>query len=144
MTRKKVLSIIFTLSFLGSLASCGNNHHATSDSSLSTCDEVSCLSSVNWKILLPGRSFPEKTRIDINGSTILNECVSKQKYAVDRTKEPEMLYLDNFFVPTPFELKIDVFDLGHDCQNESLVLANDKVDFEVSKVLGVTEIIISL
>jgi hypothetical protein len=144
MRTKKILSFFLTSCFLGTFASCGNNHRSKSVSALKSCDEVSCLSSVNWKILLPGRSFPEKSRIDINGVTVLNECLSKQKYSLDRTKETETLYLENYSVPKRGELKIDVFNLGRDCSEESVFLSQDKVDFEVSKEIDLTEIIISL
>lgn len=130
---------------LVTLASCGNDSSSKSRREANpVCSEIDCLSSINWKIVLQGRAFPDKARVDINGSTILNECVSKQKYTIDRQSEPQHLYLDNFFIPKRGELKIDVVDLGSDCSYESTFISNDKVDFEVSKSTGVSEILINL
>ncbi len=132
-------------SMLFALASCGNNNSSKSHREANpVCSEIDCLSSINWKIVLQGRAFPDKARVDINGSTILNECVSKQKYTIDRQSEPQHLYLDNFFIPKRGELKIDVVDLGSDCSYESAFISNDKVDFEISKSAGVSEILINL
>lgn len=144
MSTKKNLKVLIAGSLLLTLVSCGNDNKSKSRSELNTCGEIDCLSSVNWKILLQGRSFPEKSRVDINGTTVLNECVSKQKYAIDRAAEPETLYLENYLVPKRGELKIDVVDLGSDCASESSFISNDNVDFEVSKTLDVTEVVINL
>jgi hypothetical protein len=144
MSTSKNLKVLLAGSLLLTLVSCGNDHNSKSHAKAPSCGDVDCLSSVNWKIVLQGRSFPDKSRVDINGSTVLNECVSKQKYAIDRTAEPEQLYLENYLVPKRGDLKIDVIDMGHDCASESTFISNDKVDFEVSKTAGQTEILISL
>lgn len=146
MSTTKHLNALIAGSLLLTLVSCGKD-----DSKSKTraevnpiCSEIDCLSSVNWKIQLEGRSFPYKSRVDINGTTVLNECVSKQKYSIDRTSNPEALYLDNYYVPKRGDVKIDIIDLGSDCDSESTFISNDKVDFEVSKTSGFAEIIISL
>lgn len=141
----KNLSLLVAGSLLLTLASCGNDSKSKSHRSLNPiCAEIDCLSSVNWKIQLQGRSFPQKSRVDINGTTVLNECVSKQRYFIDRHSSPEALYLENYIVPKRGALKIDVVDMGYDCESESTFISNDKVDFEVNKTSGQTEILINL
>lgn len=145
MSIRKNLHLLLATSLLVTVASCGNDSNSSSRREKNAvCSEIDCLSSINWKIVLQGRAFPDKARVDINGTTILNECVSKQKYTIDRLSEPQHLYLDNFFVPKRGELQINVVDLGPDCSYESTFISNDKVDFEVSKSTGVSEILINL
>lgn len=143
-TRKNLSSLLVAGSLLLTLVSCGNDNKSSSRQKQDACGEVDCLSSVNWKIVLQGKTFPDKSRVDINGTTVLNECVSKQKYAIDRSAEPQQLYLENFYVPKRGEVKINVVDLGNDCHSESTFLSDDNVEFEVSKEAGVSEIVINL
>ena len=146
MSFRKNLNLIM-LTGLVVLASCGNKDDKKSSSTqeLNTiCEDISCVSSVNWKIMLPGRSFPEKTRLDINGTTVLNECVSKQNYFVDRMAEPQTITLDGYYVPKQGELKIDVIDLGSDCSSYSKFISNDKVPFTFIKGTTSSEIHILL
>jgi hypothetical protein len=144
-TRKNLNLLFFAGSLLLTLVGCGNDTKSKGQKELNpVCSEIDCLSSVNWKIILPGRSFPEKSRVDINGTTVLNECVSKQKYAIDRTAEPETLYLENYIVPQKENLRIEVLDLGSDCDSESSFIVNEKVNFDINKLTGITEIVISL
>lgn len=144
MSTSKHFKVLLAGSLLLTLVSCGKDDSSKSRSKVQSCEDVDCLTSVNWKIVLQGKSFPDKSRVDINGTTILNECVSKQKYAIDRSTQPESLYLENYAVPKRGDLKIDVIDMGLDCASESTFISNDKVDFEVSKTAGQTEILISL
>lgn len=108
------------------------------------CSELDCLSSVNWKILLDGKSFPEKTRIDVNGTTVINECVSKQKFVVDRTTSPQSITLENYYVPKRGQLKIDVIDLGINCDSESTFFSDSDVEFEATKTNDTNEVLIRL
>lgn len=146
MSIRKNLQLLVASSLLLTLVSCGSDNGGSSSKKQTPkgCSEIDCLSSINWKIVLQGRSFPDKSRVDINGTTVLNECVSKQKYVIDRQAEPQHLYLDNFYVPKRGQLKIDVLDLGSDCSYESSFISNDKVDFEVTKSAGLSEILINL
>ncbi len=146
MSYRKSLTNIMFIGLCFTLASCGNdNKKSSSTKELNTiCEDVNCLSSVNWKIMLPGRSFPDKSRVDINGTTILNECVSKQKYMIDRSSEPQSLVLENYYVPKRGELKIDVIDMGPDCGSYSTFISNDKVNFEFVKDSVYSEIQINL
>lgn len=143
MSTRKNLSVLIAGSLLLTLVSCGN-HKSSSHHKADVCGEVDCLSSVNWKILLQGKTFPDKTRLDINGTTVLNECVSKQKYSIDRKAEPQQILLENFYVPKRGDLKINVVDLGRDCHSESTFLQDDNVEFEVTKDAGASEIVINL
>lgn len=144
MSASKNFSFIIVGSLLLTLASCGQKDKSSSKKSQNAvCAEVDCLSSVNWKIVLQGRAFPDKSRVDINGTTVLNECVSKQKYSISRDAEPQHLYLENFYVPKRGQLKIDVVDLGSDCGSESTFISDNNVNFEVTKG-EVSEILINL
>lgn len=139
----KNLKLLVAAGMLLTLASCGNdkNSSARRGEKNPICAEIDCMSSVNWKIQVVGRSFPDQSRVDINGTTVLNECVAKQKYMINRAAEPQELYLDNFYVPKRGELKIDILD----CTSEASVIKNDNVDFEVTKgAQGIQEILISL
>lgn len=144
MSTRKNLSVLVAGSLLLTLVSCGNNDKSSSRRQNEVCGEVDCLSSVNWKIQLQGKAFPDKARLDINGTTVLNECVSKQKYSIDRAAEPQNIVLENFYVPKRGELKINVVDLGSDCGSESTFISDDNVEFEVTKDAGVSEILINL
>lgn len=145
MSMTKNVNFLIGMSLLLTLASCGNDKKSKNyQASSPICSDIDCLSSVNWKIQLLGRSFPDNSRVDINGTTVLNECVSKQKYAIDRTARPETLYLDNYFVPKRGQLKIDIIDMGYNCDSESVFLSQDKVEFEVVKAVNGAEISISL
>lgn len=129
------------------LTSCGgkkNNSNAIKQEVNPVCSDMNCLTSANWKIFIPGKSFPFKTRVDINGSTVLNECVSKQKYSIDRIADPEVLVLENYFVPKRGSLKIDIVDLGYDCENETPFITNNNVDFEFTKNGNLAELIVNL
>lgn len=133
---------------LVALASCGKKDSDKKSSSRQEinpiCEDISCVSSVDWKIMLPGRSFPDKARLDINGTTILNECISKQAYFIDRTVEPQSVSLEGYYVPKQGELKIDVIDLGSDCSSFSKFISNDNVPFTFIKGANTNEIHILL
>jgi len=135
------MNFILVGGLLLTLASCGGNKSSDKKAqSNPICIGVECLSSVNWRIQLPGKSFPNKTRIDVEGTTVLNECVSKQKYYIDRYSNPQMIYLDNYYAPTTDTVKIDVYDLGH-CDSETKIIS-DSLNYEINK--RDQEIIISL
>jgi hypothetical protein len=144
MSTRRNLNLLLAGSLLLTLASCGNDKKSRPQKQINpVCAEMNCLSSVNWKMLLQGRAFPDKTRIDINGTTVLNECVSKQKYAINRYAQPQSFYLENYYVPKRGDLKIDVIDLGH-CDSETTFINDEKVHFEVVKEGDNTEIVINL
>lgn len=137
----KNMNFILVGGLLFTLASCGGNKGSDKKvQSNPICTGVECLSSVNWRIQLPGKTFPNKTRIDVEGTTVLNECVSKQKYYIDRYSNPQMIFIDNYYAPTKDTVKIDVYDLGH-CDSETKIIS-DNLNYEINK--RDNEIIISL
>ena len=145
MRTQSIFHFFLSLLFIFSLVSCGKAMKERSSQEVNpSCSEIDCLSTINWKITLRGQSFPAKSKVDINGSTVVNECVSKQKYFIDRSFESEVLHLENFFVPKRGDLKIDIYDMGDDCESSSSFISNDKVDFEVEKSLDGSRIIINL
>ncbi len=145
MDMSKTLYLVVMGSLLFGAISCGNRPESKSRKTVNpVCSGVGCLSSISWKLLLEGRSFPSKSRIDINGTTILNECVSKQKYLIDRSTAPESLVLPDFTMPKRGELAIDVIDMGDDCAQESTFFSDDNVDFEFTKSGDTNEVLIVL
>lgn len=142
---RKKISVVLASGLLFTLASCGGNSKSSRVSTQvdPVCEDVSCLSSVNWKIILNGKVFPDKSRVDINGTTVLNECVSKQKYMIDRYSVPQFLSMDNYIVPKRGDLKIQIMDLGH-CDSESTFISDDNVNFELVKGVDVSEVVIHL
>lgn len=147
MVFRKHFNFFIGVLFLLGLSSCGgkkDKSQANKQEVNPVCSDVDCLTSANWKIYLPGRSFPFKTRVDINGSTVLNECVSKQKYSIDRSADPEVLTLENYIVPKRGYLKIDIVDLGYDCDSETTFFTDNNVDFDFTKNGAIAEIIINL
>ena len=145
MNIKKTISMTLASALLLTLVSCGekSNKSHVSKQADPICEDVNCLSSVNWKIILNGKVFPDKSRVDINGTTVLNECVSKQKFMIDRDSVPQTLALDNYIVPKRGDVKIHVIDLGH-CDSESTFLADDNVNFDLVKSGEISEVVIHL
>lgn len=144
MKSRNSLKIFMASALLLTLASCGNDKKSSSRQEVNpVCSEIDCLSTVNWKILLQGRAFPDKARLDINGTTVLNECVSKQKYSIDRYTEPQSIYLENFYVPKKGQLKINIVDLGR-CDSESSFINDSNVNFDIVKDNFSNEILINL
>lgn len=133
-------------SLLLSVVSCGSDSNKSSpEPSISTlCSEISCLSTVNWKIQLQGRSFPDKARVDVDGVTVLNECISKQKYSIDRYSEPQSLMLENYTVPAQGKVKVQITDLGADCRSSSTFLEDNNVQYEVIKSESAVELLLNL
>lgn len=140
-----------TLSLLA-LVSCGGDSNGSSRAEKRrqeqrTCEELNCLSSVDWKIYLQGRAFPTKTRVEINNATLIDECLTKNQYMIDRSTDPQMIALERFAVPTQGELKIVITDLGYNCsaEDDSVFFAQDNVPFDLVKTdNGSQEIIVNL
>jgi len=108
------------------------------------CVGFKCLSSIDWKILLYGKNFPDKVRMDINGVTVLDECLGKQQYSIDRFSTPQSLFLEDYFVPRSEKIKIHVLDLGLDCSTEESFIYDEEVAFDVTKGDLGQELIITL
>ncbi len=130
------------------LVSCGGHHSSSSDPAPqkdAVCSTTNCLSSINWKILLQGRSYPHHAKVEINGTDLLNECLGKQKYVIDRSTEPQSIMMENYSVPTQGELKITVIDMGADCKESTVFFSQDNVPFDIVKdVRGVSEVLVNL
>lgn len=145
MNMRKNFNLVLASALLLTVVSCGDNdkNSRVSKQVDPICEDVNCLSSVNWKIALQGKNFPDKSRVDINGTTVLNECVSKQKYMIDRDSNPQSLSLENYEIPKRGELKIHVVDLGH-CDSETKFIEDNNVNFELVKSGEVSEVHINL
>ena len=87
MKTKKILPAIVLLT----LVSCGENKKNSSRNEINPICTENCSNTMDWKISLPGRSFPVKSRVVINDAVVLDECLHKQKYAIDRQSSPESL-----------------------------------------------------
>jgi hypothetical protein len=80
----------------------------------------------------------------INNETILNECLKKQKYSVDRSTSPESIKLESFFIPKRGELSIAIFDMGSDCSQDSEFISEKDVQFDAVKTAEGQDILINL
>jgi hypothetical protein len=141
----KIFIFFITMTFFFSLQSCGKKTESKSyKASDRVCSTLDCLATADWKISLPGRSFPHKTRVSINGMPVVDECISKQKHSINRSTDPQSLYLENFLVPKRGELKIEIFDLGHNCDSESLFSGDNDVEFKFTKTKERALITVSL
>ena len=135
---KKSLGLVVAASSLFVLVSCGGSSSGSSSKRQEQQQET--LSSVNWKIFLQGRSFPTKSTVMINDSMLLNECMGKQQYFIDRSTDPQSITIEKYFVPAEGELKISVSD----CTDGSIFFAQDNVPFDMIKENNVPEIIVNL
>jgi hypothetical protein len=139
MSARKILKLVTLSTVLVVLAACSENkkskshYHAAAPQVNAVCEGIDCLSSINWKINLQGQVFPDKARVDINGQTVLDECMGKQQYKIDRSSVPQSLFLENFFVPKANNLTIQVVDQGWDCSHERTFLLDQNIQFEISK-----------
>jgi hypothetical protein len=148
MNVRKNLTLLAVSSLLLTLASCGNDSKSSRKQQAPEvnpiCDNISCMTSINWKLVLQGQIFPEKTRVDINGETVLDECLGKQQYQINRSAAPMSLTLDNFYVPRSGAANIQIFDQGWDCMQKKSFLSVEKAQFEVVKSNGMREILFNL
>jgi len=138
---------------LFSLASCGDdssskkNAQASREVNEAVCEGVDCLENIDWKILIAGKSYPDHTRIVVNGIVVTDECLAGKAYAkIDRTSDVLVVKLKKFFVPRPGAVKIMITDLG-ECKRDDIdveYLANDNVAFDVVKSTEIPEILINL
>lgn len=147
MNVRKNLTLLAVSSLILTLASCGNDSKSSRKQAPEVnpiCDSINCMSSINWKIVLQGQVFPENTRVDINGETVLDECMGKQQYQINRSAAPMSLTLDNFYVPRSGAANIKVIDQGWDCRQEITFLSVENAQFEVVKSSGMREILFNL
>ena len=131
----KSLNVLVAGSLLLTLVSCGEKSNSSSNSDKlenPVCSDASCLSSVNWRIQLQGKNFPDRARIDVDGTTVLNECISKQRYYIDRNSNPQHIYLESYYPPAKSTAKIEVYDLGN-CNMETKIFSDDNLNYELNK-----------
>jgi len=127
---------LFLMTFL-TLTGCGEEKKKVTQKELNPiCSEADCSLTSTWKIFMTGKSFPVKTRLDMNGVTVLDECAGKQKYHVSRGQETEMILLDYFYLPLDQKISVDLFHRGESCDELTPVLSLQDVSYEVKNDLG--------
>lgn len=142
----KAPKVLLISSSLLILASCGENDKSSSHTAqLVQKDPV--ITNINWKINFPGKHLPDNLLLEVNGSTLLDECSggkAKSIVKVDRGSSPMSLSIPNYYMPKRGELAIEVKDLGVDCGSETEFVKNENVEFEVLKNLIESELVINL
>jgi 1-aminocyclopropane-1-carboxylate deaminase/D-cysteine desulfhydrase-like pyridoxal-dependent ACC family enzyme len=140
----KNLKILAASSSLLALVSCGGDHSSKSHSAPqreAVCSTADCAAAMKWKILLQGRSFPHKATVQINGTDLLNECLGKQKYFIDRSTDPQSISMESYATPVQGELKISVIN----CTDSSVIFTQDNVPFDIVKdARGASEVLVNL
>jgi hypothetical protein len=148
MSIRKNLTLLSLSTLMLVFSACSNEKNKSSHAQLnevrSTCEGLECLSSVNWKISLQGHMFPSKSRVEINGNTVLDECLSKQESRIDREAAPQNLVIENYLVPKQGEVKIEIFDQGWDCSQNLSFISKENVEFVFVKGSLANEIEINL
>ncbi len=143
------MSIIKNLKIAGistvflALVSCGNKDSNSSDDRQEQRDRIT---SIDWKIYLQGRSFPTKARVEINDTLLLDECMTKNQFDIDRSTDPQSISMEAYSVPTEGALKIAITDLGSHCGDgdDSVFFAQDNVPFDIVKTGRKSEVIVNL
>ena len=140
----RLLNVVVSAGLLLSLASCGDNDKGHS-ARKPVIDPL--VTSADWKILLEGRSFPDKALVSINDEIVVNECADKQSYFIDREATPQVLPMTNYAVPTAGSVKIEITDLGSNCGDESddsTFHSGPETKYEMTKDGAHAEIVIRL
>ncbi len=133
----RLMNVVASGALLLTLVSCGD-HSSSSSNRRPAVDQL--ITSANWKILLEGKSFPDKTMITVNDEVVVNECADKQTYFIDRESNPQSLSMNDYKVPSSSAVKIEVTD----CDADTAFLPAAEVPFELSKNGNHAEIIIHL
>lgn len=147
MSKKKAWSILSVFTLLLVVA-CGGKDSSSSPKKLSelnrACEKLDCLTMVDWKLVLQGQNFPERTKLVIDGETVLDECHDKQIYSVNRDTAPMSIRLDSYKVPTgPIHVKI--IDRNWDCQGTAVFLEKKGATYTLEKTnFGGQQIVIDL
>jgi hypothetical protein len=140
----RILNAVVSAGLLISVVSCGD-HSSSSSSRKPAIDQL--ITSADWKIVLEGRSFPNKAMVAVNDEVVVNECADKQSYFINREANPQVLPMDGYVVPTKNTVKIEVTDLGSDCGSDaddsSFLPATDK-DYELTKDGAHAEVVVRL
>lgn len=137
MTVSRIMFLTFFLLTFLTMTGCGDERKKVTQKELNPiCSEADCSFTSTWKIFMPGKSFPVKTRLDINGVTVLDECAGKQKYQVSRGQETEMILLDYFYLPLDQKISVELFHRGESCDELTSVLSLQDVAYELKNDLG--------
>ena len=129
----KIMNAAVSIGLLFTLASCGGDSKGSS-SRKPAIDQL--VTSADWKILLEGKSFPNKAMVSVNDEVVVNECADKQSYFINRESNPQVLPMANYLVPTGTTVKIAVSDLGDDCgsdTDDSQFIPAADMNFEMTK-----------
>lgn len=137
----RILSTAVSVGLLFTLASCGGDSNGSSKRG-PTVDQL--VTSADWKILLEGRSFPNKAVVAVNDEVVVNECADKQSYFINREASPQFLSMADYKVPTAEVIKIEVTDMGDNCDAESSFFSGADVPFEMTKDGAHAEVIVRL
>lgn len=139
MTFQKNLKIAAFGTALLTLVSCGGN--SDSKKSAPQKQQQDQLSQVDWKIFMQGRNFPDagSAKVEINDELILSECMTKQKYTIDRSVDPQSITIMNHYVPELSEVKVVVSD----CKTGDEPVSG-MVPFEIQKSGEASELVINL
>lgn len=140
MSFQKNLKLLAVSTLLVTAISCGKDSKKSNDSAQmdTVCDNASCMSVVTWKMYLQGQIFPAQARLEINGESVIDECVAKQQYSFDRDSAPQSITLENYMVPQG-AVDVKIVDLGRSCLDKSddVEVINQKdVKYEFSKDLA--------
>lgn len=130
------MNLVASGALLLTLVSCGG--HSSGSSTTKTVDQL--ITSANWKILLEGKSFPDKAMVSVNDEVVVNECADKQTYFIDRETNPQSLTMNDYKVPTTPAVKIEVTD----CDADTSFLPATEVPYELTKNGSHAEIVIHL
>ena len=138
--RPMIVFLIFTMTI-----GCGEQKRSqTQKESNPVCSGINCHLPSTWKMVMPGRYFPRKIRLDINGVTVLDECTGKQKYTVSRAEDPQMILLDHFYLPLENMINIKIFERSETCDDMKDFLSLEDASYEIKKVDGIDVALIVL
>jgi hypothetical protein len=137
MKLSQMMFLTFSLIVFLSMTGCGEEKKKVTQKELNPiCSEEDCSLNSTWKIFMSGKAFPVKTRLDMNGVTVLDECAGKQKYHVTRGPEGEMILLDHFYLDLDQKIGLEIFERGETCDELTSVLSLQDVAHEVKKDQG--------
>ncbi|MES2525655.1 MAG: hypothetical protein V4598_01155 [Bdellovibrionota bacterium] len=137
----KLLNAALSAGLLFSLVSCGGDSNGSSKRGPAV-DQL--VTSADWKILLEGRSFPNKAMVTVNDEVVVNECADKQTFFINRESNPQTLPMANYLVPTADSVKIEITDMGENCDAESSFFSGTDVPYEMTKDGAHAEVIVRL
>lgn len=137
----RIPNIVVSTALLLSVASCGDN--SSSKTRAPAVDPL--ITSADWKIVLEGRSFPNKALVAIDDEIVVNECADKQSFFIDRSMSPETLPMPSYKVPQKNTVKVAITDLG-DCSgsNESEFVPATNANYEMTKTGAHAEVLVRL